>query len=250
MQRPGTVVARDQALAADQQAQAAILEAEANLQTAKINLGYTDITSPIAGKIGRTSVTKGNVVGPDSGVLTTIVSQDPMYVTFPVSQREFLQRAADAAQRPDLATSRWASSAFGRTRLTTRSGPSTFVDVTVDRDTDTVLVRATIPNPDGALIDGQLVPCVVADAGSRRRRCVVPQAALHRRPGGASTCSSSRTARRRSGGSRPAATNGTGRRGRRRPRRAASRSIVEGLQSVRPGMRGARQSSRPPASRS
>ena len=60
----GTAVARDQALAADEQAKGAILTDEANLQTAKINLGYTDITAPIAGKIGRTNVTKGNVVGP------------------------------------------------------------------------------------------------------------------------------------------------------------------------------------------
>ena len=68
-----------------------ILVAQANLDTAKINLGYTDIKSPIAGKIGRTKITKGNVVSPDSGVLTMVVSQDPMYVTFPVSQREFLE---------------------------------------------------------------------------------------------------------------------------------------------------------------
>ena len=74
---------------------------EANLRTAKINLGYTDISAPIAGKIGRTSLTKGNVVGPESGPLTTIVSQDPMYVTFPVSQREFLE----ARVRPK--TSSW-----------------------------------------------------------------------------------------------------------------------------------------------
>src|SRR6202142_1817901 len=75
----GTVVARDQALAADEQAKGAILEAEANLETAKINLGYTDIVAPISGKIGRTSITKGNVVGPNTGTLTTIVSQEPMY---------------------------------------------------------------------------------------------------------------------------------------------------------------------------
>jgi membrane fusion protein, multidrug efflux system len=62
------------------------MTSEADLQTAQINLGYTDIVAPIAGKIGRTALTKGNVVSPDSGVLTTIVSQDPMYVTFPVSQ--------------------------------------------------------------------------------------------------------------------------------------------------------------------
>jgi len=87
----GTVVARDQALAADQQASGSILEAEANLRTSQINLGYTDITSPISGKVGRTSITKGNVVTPNTGTLTTIVSQDPMYVTFPVSQCDFLR---------------------------------------------------------------------------------------------------------------------------------------------------------------
>ena len=58
-------MARDQALAADEQAKGAILSDEGNLATAKINLGYTDITSPITGKIGRTNITKGNVVGPD-----------------------------------------------------------------------------------------------------------------------------------------------------------------------------------------
>ena len=87
----GTVVARDQAKAADDQAKGAIMQDDAALATAKINLGYTDITSPIMGRVGKTNITKGNVVGPDTGVLTIIVSQDPMYVTFPVSQRDFLQ---------------------------------------------------------------------------------------------------------------------------------------------------------------
>src|SRR5580700_11877315 len=97
----GTAVARDQAQAADQQADGAIMTDEANLQTAKINLGYTDITAPVAGKIGRTSITKGNVIGPQSGSLTMIVSQDPMYVTFPVSQREFL-RAQESGHQVDI----------------------------------------------------------------------------------------------------------------------------------------------------
>ena len=73
----GTVVARDRAVAEEGQAKGAVMADEANLLTAKINLGYTDITAPIAGKIGRTSLTKGNVVGPESGPLTTIVSQNP-----------------------------------------------------------------------------------------------------------------------------------------------------------------------------
>src|SRR6202166_575196 len=92
----GTAVARDQALAADEQAKGQILSDEANLDTAKINLGYTEIVAPVSGRIGRTNITKGNVVGPDSGPLTVVVSQDPMYVTFPVSQRDFLRTQEDA----------------------------------------------------------------------------------------------------------------------------------------------------------
>ena len=171
----GTEVARDQALAADQQSAGSILEAEANLQTAQINLGYTDITSPIAGKIGRTSVTKGNVVGPDTGALTTIVSQDPMYVTFPVSQRDFL-RAQQTGSRPNLqdlkVRLRYSDGTeYGQT------GTLNFVDVSVDRSTDTVTVRATVPNPSGGLIDGQLMR-VVVEAGTPEEKIVIPQAAL------------------------------------------------------------------------
>lgn len=69
----GTVAARDQAKAADDQANGAVLTDEANLETAKINLGYAKITSPISGKIGGTNITKGNIVGPESGTLTLIV---------------------------------------------------------------------------------------------------------------------------------------------------------------------------------
>jgi len=86
----GTAVARDQALAEDQRAAGDIMSDQARLDNAHRNLGYTDIVSPIAGKISKTNVTSGNVVGPESGNLTLIVSQDPTYVTFPVSQREFL----------------------------------------------------------------------------------------------------------------------------------------------------------------
>ncbi|MGC2077715.1 MAG: efflux RND transporter periplasmic adaptor subunit, partial [Xanthobacteraceae bacterium] len=68
----GTAVARDQALAADQQAEGQILSDQANLDNANINLGYTDIRAPISGKISKSNITVGNVVGPSSGVLTVI----------------------------------------------------------------------------------------------------------------------------------------------------------------------------------
>jgi membrane fusion protein (multidrug efflux system) len=171
----GTEVARDQALAADQQAAGSILEAEAQLQTAKINLGYTDIASPIVGKIGRTSVTKGNVVGPDTGALTTIVSQDPMYMTFPVSQRDFL-RAQQSGTRPDLRDLKVRLRYADGTEYK-ETGTLNFVDVSVDRSTDTVTVRATVPNPSGGLIDGQLMRVVVEEA-TPEEKLVIPQAAL------------------------------------------------------------------------
>jgi membrane fusion protein (multidrug efflux system) len=171
----GTAVARDQALAADQQAQGAILADQANLDTANINLGYTDIVSPIAGKISKTNITVGNVVGPDSGILTVIVSQDPMYISFPVSQRELLQ--AQLSGRSSDLTGIKIKIRFADGSTYKHEGTVNFLDVSVDRATDTVLARAIMPNLDGALIDGQLVS-VAVEAGAPQEKVVVPQSAL------------------------------------------------------------------------
>src|SRR6202521_5637359 len=149
----GTQVARDQAFAADEQAKGQILSDEASLQTAKINLGYTEIVAPVSGPTGRTNITKGNVVGPDSGPLTVVVSQDPMYVTFPVSQREFL-RMQEVGYQIDVNVIK-ARLRFADGRTYDQTGQLNFVDVTVDRATDTVLVRASFPNPANGLIDCQ-----------------------------------------------------------------------------------------------
>lgn len=177
----GTVVARDQARAALDQAKGAVTGDEANLQTARINLGYTHILAPIAGRIGRTSVTKGNVVGPDSGVLTSIVSQDPMYVTFPVSQREFL-RYQHTGDRPDRSKI-GVKIRFQDGSDYNQAGRVDFVNVSVDRATDTILVRAVMPNPGGALRDGQLVR-VALQVQAPEQKVVVPQAALIADQGG------------------------------------------------------------------
>lgn len=166
----------DRQVAAEKSAQGDVITADANLKTATINLNYTTITSPITGVIGRTNITVGNVVGPDSGPLTTIVSRDPMYVTFPVSQREFLRLKGEEERRRRQA-------ALGvRIRFSDGSrysepGEINFVDVTVDRATDTVMVRATLPNPQGILIDGQLVR-VAVESEKPEEKVLVPQAAL------------------------------------------------------------------------
>jgi membrane fusion protein (multidrug efflux system) len=171
----GSAVARDQARAADEQAKGTILIDQANLDTAKINLGYTDIVAPITGKIGRTNVTKGNVVSPESGPLTVIVSQDSMYVTFPVSQREFL-RVQEAGQQVDI-TKLKASIRFADLSKYGQEGTVNFIDVTVNRTTDTVLVRAAFPNEKGGLVDGQFVQ-VSIEAGKPVEKVVIPQSAL------------------------------------------------------------------------
>jgi membrane fusion protein (multidrug efflux system) len=136
----------DAALATQQSLEAQIQAAQAQVDLSQINLDYTQIHSPIDGLIGRTAVTEGNVVTPSSGVLTTIVSQDPMYVTFPVSVRESL------GLRDRYATRGGFKAVVIRVRLTDgrlydQVGQLDFVNNTIDQNTDTILLRGTIPNP-------------------------------------------------------------------------------------------------------
>jgi membrane fusion protein, multidrug efflux system len=227
----GTVVARDQAVAVEDQSKAAVTAAQANLDTAKINLGYADIAAPIAGRLGRTNVTKGNLVGPESGVLVTLVSQDPMYVTFPVSQRDYL-RAQKSGLSGDL------KSIEMRIKFSDGSdydqiGRVNFVDVSVDRSTDTLILRGNMPNPKGLLIDGQLVR-VALQSATPQDQVVVPQAALIADQQGPYVflVQDGKAAIRRiklGGESGPNAIVASGLDG-------GEQVIVEGLQSLRPGV--------------
>jgi membrane fusion protein (multidrug efflux system) len=148
----------DAALANQQSLEAQIQAAQAQVDLSQINLDYTEIHSPIDGKIGRTAVTEGNVVTPSSGVLTTIVSQDPMYVTFPVSVRESL------TLRERYATRGGFNAVIIKIRLPDgrtydQTGQLNFVNNTIAQNTDTITLRGTIPNPalhDPATTDGSV----------------------------------------------------------------------------------------------
>ncbi|HEY2106320.1 MAG TPA: efflux RND transporter periplasmic adaptor subunit, partial [Candidatus Binataceae bacterium] len=136
----------DAAIANQRSLEAQVQSAQAQVQTYQINLDYTDIRSPIDGKIGRTAVTEGNVVSPGSGVLTTIVSQDPMYVIFPVSVRTGLELRERYATRGGF------NAVVIKIRLPDgrpydQTGKLDFVDNTIAQSTDTFLVRGVIPNP-------------------------------------------------------------------------------------------------------
>src|ERR1700743_2125690 len=136
----------DAAIASQQSLEAQVQAAQAQVELSQINLDYTQIHSPIDGKIGRTAVTEGNVVTPSSGVLTTIVSQDPMYVTFPVSVREAL------TLRERYATRGGFKAVIIKVRLPDgrmyqQTGQLNFVNNTIAQNTDTISLRGTIPNP-------------------------------------------------------------------------------------------------------
>ena len=158
-------------------AKATLMGAQAALHVAQINLGYTDIEAPIGGRIGRSIYTVGNLVQPSSGALATIVSQDPIYVTFPVSSRQLLaaQRRASAN---GLDTSKFVVHATLPDGTTyPQPGRVDFLDIRVNQGTDTRLVRAQFPNHEHLMVPGQFVN-VSVEAAKPQQKIVVPQPAL------------------------------------------------------------------------
>jgi membrane fusion protein (multidrug efflux system) len=136
----------DSALASERSLAAQIEGAKAQLRQAEINLGYTEIRAPIDGKISATEVTEGNVVSPTTGTLANLVSQDPMYVIYPVSVRASI----DLRNRYDRIGGFKAVVLKLRLpdgRIYGQTGKLDYVSPTVATDTDTILVRAVIPNP-------------------------------------------------------------------------------------------------------
>jgi membrane fusion protein (multidrug efflux system) len=136
----------DAALANQQSLEAQVRAAQAQVDLSRINLDYTEVRSPIDGQIGRTAVSEGNVVSPGSAALTTIVSQDPMYVTFPVSVREVLalrdRHVIGGGFKAVVIRIRLPDG-----RLYDQVGKLDFVNNTIAQNTDTIMLRGTIPNP-------------------------------------------------------------------------------------------------------
>ena len=167
----------DQRAADEQAAQADILQAQALLEQAKINLGYTEIWSPIEGRIGLANFTVGNLVSPSSGILATIVSQDPIYVMFQASEADVIEYkhriAASADKNPHVTI----HIKLPDGSIYPHPGLSNFLDVQVQPDTDTVQVRAQLPNPEGMLIPGGIVD-VIVERGAPQSSLLIPQSAV------------------------------------------------------------------------
>ncbi len=183
----GTQAAVDAAEANQQALAAQVLGAQAQLRQSEINLAYTEIRAPIDGKIGRTTTTQGNVVSPSSGVLSTIVSQDPMFVVFSVPSRT----ALDLRQKIvggggfDVVKIRVK---LPNGRLYGQTGKLDFINNSVTGSTDTLLLRAVIPNPsipgpsaaigpNRELVDAEFVS-VLMEGAQPIEALAVPRAAI------------------------------------------------------------------------
>jgi membrane fusion protein, multidrug efflux system len=167
----------DQRAAEQAAAQANILEAQALLDQAEINLGYTEIRSPIDGRIGLARFTEGNLVQPSSGSLATVVRQDPIYVIFQVSERDVLAYKRRVAESKDKNTHLKIHIKLPDGRPYPHDGVTNFLDVQVDPNTDTVSVRAQVPNPENILIPSGIVG-ITTERGEPHSVLVVPQSAV------------------------------------------------------------------------
>jgi membrane fusion protein (multidrug efflux system) len=136
----------DDAIANQRSLAAQVLSAQAQLRVAQINLDYTEIRAPVAGKISRTAITVGNVVSPSTGPLSSIVSQDPTYVLFPVASRAWTELQNRYSDKGGT------SAVVVKLRLPDGSiydqdGKIDYVEPTVAATTDTILLRAKFANP-------------------------------------------------------------------------------------------------------
>ncbi len=169
----------DNAVAEELRAKAELEQAKADFRLAQINLNYTSITAPISGRIGRTAVTRGNLVNPGSGPLARIVQMDPIRVVFSISENDLvtinqaLEDTAKGKKHPMLTPQIRLSGG----QILTTEGRVDFVDNTVDVGTGTIAIRAVFNNSDSLLLPGQYVTVLISRS-EPKLMAMVPQAAV------------------------------------------------------------------------
>lgn len=167
---------------------AAVKQAEANVESARINLGYTNVTSPIAGIAGEQQVTEGALVGQGTPTLLTTVDQlDPIYVNFDEPATQIEQLSSEEQSGRLVA----ASGSEAKVQLTLPNGTPyglpgvlDFRAATVDPSTGTAALRGILPNPDHSLLPGMYVNLRLTVAVAPHA-FLVPQAAVQRDTQGA-----------------------------------------------------------------
>ncbi len=172
------------AVAAQKQAAADVAIGKASVQTASITLGYASVTAPISGRIGRSLVTEGALVGQGDATQLAVIQQiDPMYVNFTQSAADALKLRA-AMQSGQFKRASGTNAASVRIVLEdgteyARPGRLLFTDLTVDPTTGQITLRAEVPNPDGQLLPGLYVR-VRLEQAQATNAITLPQQAVTR----------------------------------------------------------------------
>ena len=148
----------DQSVATEHQAKANVRAGEASLRIARLNLGYTEVRSPIDGRTGRALATKGNLVSfsPTPDLLTTVVSLDPVYVVFDSDELTYLRYFSDSQHSAGYngKEKRIVYVGLGNEEGFPREGYVDFIDNQVNTDTGTIRLRAVLDNKDYLLTPG------------------------------------------------------------------------------------------------
>jgi membrane fusion protein (multidrug efflux system) len=163
------------------QSRADVSAAEAEVERAKLDLSYATIKSPITGRSGLSDVDVGNIIGPDSGVLVTVLDLDPMDVIFSVGERAYLnymenvKKGSNEEFTPRIR--------LANDKLYEFPGEVDVIDNKVDPATGTINVRLKFPNPDRILVPGQYVSVILTQAAPEKR-IVIPQSAVQENQAG------------------------------------------------------------------
>lgn len=162
-----------------EQATASVKSSQAALEKAKLNLGYTQIKAPFAGRIGKVNFDVGNIVGPTSQELAVLTDVDPIYVSFQVEEADYIsyrqkhqQTSNDPKDVPiDLSLRLPNNSKFPA------KGTLDFADTKIDRNTGTVELRAAFDNPNNIVMPGLFVTLIV-ESKDKAKHALIPQAAV------------------------------------------------------------------------
>ncbi|EMJ5250000.1 efflux RND transporter periplasmic adaptor subunit [Klebsiella aerogenes] len=175
----------DQAVATARQADADVVAAKAAVENARINLAYTKVTSPIEGRIGKSSVTEGALVtNGQADAMATVQQLDPIYVDVTESSNDFMRLKQESLQRGDDSKSVQLIMENGQPY--SLKGSLQFSDVTVDESTGSITLRAVFPNPQHTLLPGMFVRARI-DEGVNPQAILVPQQGVTRTPRGDAT---------------------------------------------------------------
>jgi multidrug efflux system membrane fusion protein len=167
----------DNAEAGAGQAQADLHAAGAAVDDAALNLSFTEVRSPIAGRVGRASLTVGNVARADESVLTTVVSQDPVYVYFDCDEQSYLRFSAERAGRRPIADD-GVQVELADGRGFSRTGTVDFLDNRLDPATGTIRARVRLANPEHVLTPGLYARVRLAGSHAERALLVDDKAVL------------------------------------------------------------------------